>query len=266
MAEKEQSSNSIGKALDIMEDLSEYGPSALASLNQRLGLDKGTLHRILKTLKDRGYVAQNRVDRRYFNTTRMFQLGSREIERGGLRVLARPYLEKLAAAFREVIHVAIIVENDKAICVDKIEAVPGSQMRLNMTLGSEVSLYASSAGKCLVAFAEEAVQARILPKIKYERLSPSTIRGAVAFKKELARIKAQGFAIDDGETLESIYCVGAPVLRHSGDAYAAISVSGPRSRMLEKKNEVIRTLKAYSKELSILYGLPPDKWPINDLD
>ncbi|MDR1045810.1 MAG: IclR family transcriptional regulator [Candidatus Adiutrix sp.] len=264
MAERERSSNSIGKALDIVEDLSEYGPSSLADLHRRLGLDKGTLHRILKTLKERGYVRQNQGDRRYFNSIRMFQLGGREIARSELRVLARPYLEKLAAAFKEVIHVAIMVDNDKAILVDKLEALPGAKMRLNIALGAQVSLYASSIGKCLLAFADQAVQARILPKIKYERLSPSTIRGAVALKKELTRIKAQGFAVDDGETLESVYCVAAPVLAHSGSAYAAISVSGPRSRMLEMKNEIIRTLKVYSKELSLLYGLPPDKWPFKD--
>jgi DNA-binding IclR family transcriptional regulator len=264
MAERERSGNSIGKALDIIEDLSEYGPSSLADLHRRLGLDKGTLHRILKNLKERGYVGQNRLDRRYFNSTLLFQLGAREIERGGLRVLARPYLEKLAAAFKEVIHVAVMVDNDKAVLVDKLEAVPVSRMRLNIALGAQISLYASSIGKCLVAFADEAVQARILSKIKYERFSPSTIRGAVAFKKELARIRAQGFALDDGETLESVYCVGVPVLSHKGSAYAAISVSGPRSRMLEMRSEIIRTLTAYSRELSILYGLPPDKWPFRD--
>ncbi|MDR2946357.1 MAG: IclR family transcriptional regulator [Candidatus Adiutrix sp.] len=264
MTERAQAGNSINKALDIIEDLSENGPSSLTDINARLGLDKGTLHRILKTLRERGFVEQNRADRRYFNTIRMFQIGSREVERGGLRTLARPYLEKLAAAFGETIHVAILVEPGKGVCVDKMEAAPGPQVRLNMSLGSEISLYASSMGKCLLAFSSEERLAKILPKIKYQKLSPSTIRGPAAFKKELARVRKQGYALDDGETLESIFCVGVPVLNHLAEAYAALSVTGPRTRMLSKKDELIQMLKKMSRELSIQYGLTANKWPFND--
>ncbi len=264
MTDKAPAGNSVNKALDILEDLSEHGPSALAELHQRLGLDKGTLHRLLKLLKQRDFVDQDRSDRRYFNTTKMFQLGGREIERGGLRVLARPSLEQLAATFREVVHVAIMGAQDRPICVDKIEAAPSFQARLNLNLGSEVSLYASSLGKCLLAFADEEVRARILPKIKYERFTSSTIRGAVAFKKELDRVRALGYAFDDGETLESIFCVGAPILDHQGRSYAAISVTGPKTRMLDKKDQVIKTLKSMSRDLSIRYGLPAGQWPIKE--
>lgn len=263
MSEKARAGNSINKTLDIIECLGEYGASSLAELNARLGLDKGTLHRILKVLRERGFVDQNQDDRRYFNTTRMFQIGSREVERGGLKSLARPYLEKLAAAFGETIHVAIMAEPGKAICVDKMEAVSGSQIRLNMLLGSEISLYASSMGKCLLAFSSEEQLKKILPKIKYEKFSPNTINGTVAFKKELARVRSQGYAVDDGETMESIFCIGAPVLNHRAEAYAAISVTGPKARMLDKKEAVLRMLKDISRELSILYGLPANKWPIS---
>ena len=264
MTEKAQAGNSINKALDIIEDLGEHGASSLADMNLRLGLDKGTLHRILKILRERGFVDQSPTDRRYFNTIRMFQIGSREVERGGLKTLARPYLEKLAAAFGETIHVAILVEPGKAVCVDKMEAVSGPQVRLNMSLGSEVSLYASSMGKCLLAFSSEERLKTILPKIKYEKFSSTTIRGTVAFKKELARVRSQGYAVDDGETMESIFCIGTPILNHRAEAYAAISVTGPKTRMLARKDAVIRMLKEISKELSIHYGLPANKWPLDN--
>ena len=264
MTEKAHAGNSINKALDIIEDLGKHGASSLADLNARLGLDKGTLHRILKILRERNFVDQNQADRRYFNTIKMFQVGSREVERGGLKTLARPYLEKLAEAFSETIHVAIMVEPGKVICVDKMEAVSGPQVRLNMSLGSEVSLYASSMGKCLLAFTGEERLKKILPKIKYEKFSPTTIHGAVAFKKELAKVRSQGYAVDDGETLESIFCIGVPILNHQAEAYAAISVTGPKARMFVKKDAVIKMLKDISRELSILYGLPAGKWPIVD--
>lgn len=264
MTSTAKASNSINKMLDIMEDLGEHGASSLSDINQRLAFDKGTLHRILKTLKTRGFVDQNPADRRYFNTIKLFQIGSREIERGGLKTLIQPYLQRLAGTFSETIHVAILADPGKAVCVDKMEAAPGPQVRLNISLGSEISLYASSMGKCLLAFSSEERQKKILSKIKYERLSPNTIMGAADFKKELGKIRAQGYAFDDGETIENIFCVGIPILNHLGESYAAISITGPKARMVEKKSQIIATLKSISKEISILYGLPANQWPIKD--
>jgi len=262
MAEKGYTVNSLNKAIDLIENLVEHGPSSLADLNNRLGLDKATMYRLLSTLKNRGYVEQSQVDHRYFNTIKMFQLGSREIDRGGLRDLIRPYLKKLSSTFREVVHLALLVEPGRAVCIDKVESQPGRQpVRFEMSLGSDVSLYASSTGKAILAFSSEERQNEALSQISFERFSSKTINNAAALKKELRQTRRQGYAIDDGEAFESIYCLGVPILNFGGEANAAISVTGPRDRMLEKKEEIVKALLENSRELSILYGYPAESWP-----
>ena len=259
--EKSYTVNSLNKALMLIEDLGEHGPSSLADLHQRLHLDKATMYRLLKTMKDRGFVEQSLVDHRYFNTIKMFQIGSREIDRGGLREMIKPYLKKLSNTFQEVVHMALRVEPAKAVCIDKIDAVPNPYVRFDMNLGSEVSLHASSMGKAILAFSGESQQELILSRLTFERLTPRSLRNPAGLIKELKKVRRQGYATNDGETFEGIYCVGVPILNQQGEANAAVSITGPRGRMLEKKEAVVRTLLEHSRELSILYGLPPDQWP-----
>ncbi|MDR1045382.1 MAG: IclR family transcriptional regulator [Candidatus Adiutrix sp.] len=261
-AEKAYTVNSLNKAMDLIESLCEHGPSSLADLRGRLGLDKATMYRLLNTLRLRGYVDQSLVDHRYFITRKLFLLACQEIDRVGLPDLARPYLEKLAAAFREDAQMSLLTGPGQAVCIDKVEAAPSQAVRLNMTLGSEVLVYASGMGKALLAFSPPAVQDEVLSRLVMERLSSRTLRNAAALRKELQRIRRQGYAVDDGETIESVFCIGVPILNHRGEAAAAVSVNGPRARMLDKKEAVINMLLDCSRELSLLYGYPPEQWPV----
>ncbi|MDR1045767.1 MAG: IclR family transcriptional regulator [Candidatus Adiutrix sp.] len=260
--EKNYTVNSLNKALLLIEDLGEHGPSSLADLHQRLGLDKATMYRLLKTLKDRAFVAQSLVDHRYFNTVKMFQIGSREIDRGGLRELIKPYLKKLSHLFQEVAHMALRVEPAKAVCIDKIDSVPDPYVRFDMNLGSEVSFHASGMGKAILAFSGESQRELILSRLAFERFTPRSLRNPSALVREIKRVRRQGYAINDGETFEGLYCVAVPILNQHGEANASISITGPRGRLLEKKEAVVGTLLAHAWELSILNGLPPEQWPL----
>ena len=255
-----QQHNSIVKALNIIEDLAMYGPSSLTALSRRLELDKGTVHRTLAILRERGFVEQRGWDRHYLLTERLSRLGSLENRREELLSITRPVLERLSAKFQETVHVAAYVENGQAVSLDTIEGIYGAPMRLMRSSGSTLILHASSLGKCLLAFAGDEVIAEVLPKLKYDRFTPTTIGNARDFRRELSQVRYQGYALDDGETRSEMFCVGGPVFDRHGEIWAAVSVSGPRERMLYKKHEVIKDLKQASRELSLSCGMPEDLW------
>src|SRR5207237_4468822 len=91
--------------------------------------------------------------------------------------------------------------------------------------------YCISLAKVLLAFLPNEQREEILLMLTYERATPRTIRNLARFRKELVRVIQQGYAMDDQETDMGARCVAAPVLDESGKVVAAISVSGPITRM-----------------------------------
>lgn len=254
--------NSVVKCMSIMEALAGHGPSSLSDLKTALGLDKATLHRILSTLKALGYVKQNQSDQRYFLTFKMFQTGNMVMERGGLKSLIHPYLEKISADFQELIYASVMTEPGQAICVDKSEVDLYQQLRLNVSIGGQVSMHASSMGRCFLAFMDPTHFPTVFKSITFERFTPLTQVEPDALMKELDKIRRDGYAVEEGERIEGAMCIGVPVLNNQGFCHAAISATGPKARMLVKKEGLIRSLTEASKELSIICGLPADRWPV----
>jgi len=262
MSERTYMVNSVVKCMAIMEALAHQGPSSLADLKNTLGLDKATLHRILSTLKALDYVKQNQSDQRYFLTFKMFQTGNLVMERGGLKALIHPYLEKISADFQELIYAAVMTEPGQAICIDKTEVDLYQQLRLNVSIGGNVSMHGSSMGRCFLAFMNPAYYPEVMAGLKLEKFTPTTIADHDLLEKELENIRRTGYALEEGERIEGAMCIGVPILNSHGYAHAAISATGPKARMLAKKEGLIRSLTETSKELSIICGLPPERWPI----
>ncbi len=263
MSERTYMVNSVVKCLAIMEALAGQGPSSLSDLKSSLGLDKATLHRILSTLKALGYVKQNQSDQRYFLTFKMFQTGNLVVERGGLKALIHPYLERISADFQELIYASVMTEPGQAICIDKTEVDLYQQLRLNVSIGGQVSMHASSMGRCFLAFMNPALLSDVMAGLRFEQYTPTTLMDIKALGRELEKIRREGYAIEEGERIEGAMCIGVPVLNSQGHAHAAISATGPKARMLVKKEGLIRSLTEASKELSVICGLPLERWPIS---
>ena len=254
--------NAVTKALIIIEDLAVFGPSSITQISKRLAMDVATVHRNLNTLRERGFVIQSSWDRYYHLSERLAQLGSLENKREALLSLTRPVIERLSEKFKETVYVAAYVESGQAINLDTIFGTYGPTLRVTRSRGFIVYMHASSLGKCLLAFSDDYVLEAVLPKLKLDRFTDTTITGLKAFRKELMQIRYQGYALDNGETKPDTYCVGVPVFDRYGGIWAAVSVSGSKKRILYKRPEIIKDLKGYSKEMSLNCGLPESSWRI----
>jgi IclR family acetate operon transcriptional repressor len=81
----------------------------------------------------------------------------------------------------------------------------------------------------------------LLTGLTYERFTPRTLVQPAKLKRELAKIREQGFAIDDEEAVPGARCVAAPIFDASGKVAAAISVSGPITRVTSDKLQALST-------------------------
>jgi DNA-binding IclR family transcriptional regulator len=218
----------LDRALDVLEKLAIAEELGLVGLANSTGLSKTTAFRHLKVLARRGYVEQDPVTKRYRLGYGVLRLGYHAHRSLHLPKIAEPWLRQLAVEFNETVHLGALAGNE----VVHIAVIPSRHV---LTMASEIGertlVHVSATGKCLIAWSgPEAVDA-LLADVGLPRLTDQTIVTRGAFEQELAKVRSQGYAVDDEESLTRLRCVGAPVRAAGGSVIGAISLSGPTDRM-----------------------------------
>ena len=216
---------SVGRALDVLD--------ALAASQEQLGirelsavtdLPSATVHRLVGTLVERGYVRQDPATRRYMLGAQLMRLGSSAGRLLGAWVT--PLLGQLVSASGESANLAVL-ESDQ---VAYVAQVPSPQrMRLFTEVGNRVPVHSTAVGKVLVAFRPRSVATEIVTRQGLPARTSHTITDADAFFAELDCVVERGYATDEQEEDEGVRCVAVPVFG-VGDGIAAVSLSGPASR------------------------------------
>lgn len=248
--------NSIDRALDIMLLLQQEGREmGVTQISAALGIYKSTVHRTLATLEGKGFVQQNPDNGKYWLGIRLYSLGMLIRERLPLKNIAYPYAKELSEKFDEVVHLSILDKSaltyPKHIIIDKIQ---GRQQVLSLTppVGSSAPCHSAAVGKCLIAFSPRSYLERFVGN-PLPAFTDKTVCDWDKLLAELETIKRRGYAVDDEELELGLTCVAGPILdRHAG-IMAALSLSGPtsrvRARFAEIVEEVIKTTRAISSNL-----------------
>jgi len=244
---------SVDRAIDIMELFSLTDTElSVKEISDRLQLSKSTVHGLIKTLENRGYLEQKPTDQKYKLGLRLFELGN--LVGGGmeLRNLAYPVIHDLVATLQETVHL-VVLDKDEVVYVEKVEG-PGS-LRMYSMLGKRAPLYCTGVGKALFAHLDEETVDRILNEVELKAFTSFTMTDPEAIKKELAKIREQGYAIDDEEIEIGLKCVAAPIFNHEGKVIASISSAGPKHRFSDEKMETfISEVKLAALAVSKRFG------------
>jgi len=188
------------------------------------GLSRTTAHRLLKSLVAHGMLEY--VGGRGYRLGPWFlKLAAAALQEPSLRDVAHPALERLAAATGESAQL-YVTSVDGRVCVDAVES--SSELRTFVPIGEELPLWAGSAGKIFMA----AMPAdRVDELVRRARpLTPATPTGD-RLRRQLAIVRRQGWAASAGERQEGVGSVSAPVHGSRGETLAAVSISGPTSRI-----------------------------------
>ncbi len=242
------------KALRILECLGEEeAPSlTLTELSCRLHLHVSTVHRLVVTLHREGFVELDPVTGGYQLSYRVLRMGLRVLDRLDFRQVARPLLRDLNQRTQETVHLAIL-QGHQALSIDKVGSP--QPVGLDARLGNLMPLHCTGVGKTLLAFQPEGVREQLLHVLTLERHTPQTITLPALFRKELLKIRAQGYAIDNEEMVPGLRCVAAPVIDHLGNVLAAFSVAGPVSRVTQERvPELARLVCETAREISFRLG------------
>lgn len=248
-------SSTVLKALRVLEVVgaSSYALS-VSEVAEQIDVDKSTVYRMLNTLVDAGYVIRDEISKRYSLSYKVVSLSRNLLAENEVSRLIRRTLTHISAATNETLHFSVL-DGAEAVLVQRVK---GTQLvTVDFQIGDRVQLHCTSIGKALLAFQDvryiEQIIAAGLPKF-----ASNTITEPMDFRKELQRVRSQGYAIDDREFSDNMRCIAVPVFEGGGHVNGGISISGPDSRFtLEKLDELKAPLLEASRKLSEQLGGVP---------
>ena len=219
---------SLNRAFELLERLADAeGTLGVSELAAATGLPLPTIHRLLRSLATGGYVRQE-PSRRYTLGARLIRLGDAASRSVG--VWAGPQLRRLVAEVGETANMAML-EGDAAVYV--AQAPSAHSMRMFTEVGRRVMAHCTGVGKVLLSRLDDPAVLRLARRTGLPAMTDHTITAPDQLVAELARVRAQGYAVDDGEQEVGVRCLAVPV--EGGPGSIAISVSGPSGRLTEER-------------------------------
>ena len=224
---------SLDRGLEILDYLSGRGEYvSLTELTSHIKLDKSTVYRIMRTLLERGYARQDAATRKYSLGVRVFALSRALSNMLSLEKEAASFLKELMERTGESAHLAVLFEG-MVTFVSKETST--EVLAINSEIGRREPLHCTALGKVLLANLPEDEFENLVERKGLERFTKNTITKIGALRKELNKIRANGYAIDDEEYQLGVRCAASPVYGAHGVVVAGIGISGPGSRMDERK-------------------------------
>jgi IclR family acetate operon transcriptional repressor len=218
---------SLERAFAILETMAGAGGvMSLSQLAADAQLPLPTIHRLVRTLVDLGYVRQE-ASRQYSLGPRLIRLGettSRLVGRW-----ARPHMERLAHELGETVNLAML-DGDQVVYVGQVMASRNS-MRMFTEVGRRVLPHSTGVGKAVMAEMDPDEVNAILARTGMPARTEHTITEPAEFAAELARTRERGYALDEGEQEVGVRCVAVAV--PDAPQRLALSVSGPLPRMTD---------------------------------
>ncbi len=239
--------HSVARALAVVESLTrsdhELGVSEIANVT---GLAVGTVHRLLSTLVYHGYVRQNAATRRYGLGVKLLSVAAAAHERIG--AISRPFLTRLMQTSQETANLAVL-ESNSTLYVEQVP--PPRMLRIFTEPGNRVPLHAAGTGKVLLAYQQPNVIESIIERTGLVPVTPNTITDPTVLLEVLQRVRDQGYAVDLEEQEEGVCCLATPVFTPDGQILAAMSISGPASRLSQARlGALVPHIKSIAAALS----------------
>lgn len=232
----EYSIQTVRNALRLLESFSDHDELGVSELSRKLALHKNNVFRLLATLEEQGYIEQCPRSERYRLGLRCLELG-RSFARGHhLLGAARAVLEDLTERTNESSHLGVLSDFE-VVHVDG--ELPSNLILSASRVGRRLPLHSTALGKVLLGCGSEKAREHFdrkwLRPNGLEAITSATITDRDKFFEHLRTVAVQGFALDLEETEAGLHCLAAPVFDERGGVVAALSISGPTSRLQEER-------------------------------
>lgn len=241
--------SALGKGLRVLEALvAADGPSRVSHLAAKLEMQKSSLHRVLQTLVEFGFVSQDPETALYSPTLKVWELGSAVVSRLPVKQAAAPLLQELHRATGETVSLSVR-DGDDVLYLDKI--MSPRPMGFTTRIGSRVPAPMTAAGRAMLAYEPDA-------RSVVERVAARVDGGAIDVDKvlsELEKARRVGYVVGRGRVDRGVVGIATAVLGHRGSALAGLTVSTPSQRLdRARQQEIVEALLGAASRLGEAIG------------
>ncbi len=236
---------SVETSLLILDLFIENDELSAAEVARLLDMNRSKAFRFLVTLEKSGYITKKN-NLKYRLSAKVATLGSLAQDRQELINLIHPHLSNITDLTGESTLMSVLKDSIHSTFVDK--CVGSRWLTLDIAIGHTQFAHASASGKCLLAFSTDQFINQYIQTVTFVQYTESSIKDAQELLRELDEIRENGYASDKEQIDIGLTCYAVPIIVTDATV-AAISISGPTTRMLRNKEKHIELLSAARKKI-----------------
>ena len=223
---------SLEKSFKILEILSKsIFPLKAATISRKAILSRTTTFRLLSVLCQLGYIHKNPKTNTYIVGHKAFQFGETSDYLQSISETSKEILEDISNQTNLITYLAML-EGSQVVHSDKISS--NNSDVTHRTFRMRLDAHCCALGKVMLAYRPENEISSIYKSYNFYPHTNNTIINTQNLKKELSKIRSQGYALNHGEAFENVYGIGVAILDHEKRSFAGISLSGSRNMMNPK--------------------------------
>lgn len=217
---------SLQRGLSVLAAFGADSPHmTIADAARRTGLTRAAVRRALRTLSEMGYLTHE--DGRFSMTPKVLDLAAAYLTSSNLDRVARPHIEGLVQSTRESSSLGVLDFPDVIYAVH----VPAYRIESFVpVVGSRMPAYVNSMGRVLLAQIPPDSRHGMMSTIDLKPFTAKTIVDVSELERELAAVRAQGWALVDQEFAEGVRSIAAPVFNREGNVVGAVNITSNVTR------------------------------------
>ncbi len=200
----------------------------LAEIIESLSISKSSAFRITSTLISKNYLQKNETTKKITLSRKLLTLGISSMNEQSIVEVSIDVMRALRDELKESVMLGVIIDNKGAILEQVSSSYP---VKLYVEQGTHFYLHSSVGGKSILAFLPEAELNAVLKKMVFKPFTGNTITSKKVFRDQLEEVRQKGFAIDNGEDIKGIHCIGAPIFNEYGYPIASLWITAPHGRL-----------------------------------
>jgi DNA-binding IclR family transcriptional regulator len=250
----EQTTGTVARAVLLLARVAAEGTTTIKSLSQALSLAPSTVHRLLDLLASQGMIEHDQKHRRYSIGPEFYRVSALVVTRYDLVTLALPILREVVAEADESCVLGLYWPSQRRMSFAKC-ADSTRPLRYRVQLNTPLPIVWGASGRSILAHLPEEEVAHVLAE---ETASPGkgeALPSPEALTRELAEIRARGYAISRGQKIAGAVGISAPVFGASGKVIGSLSITIPEIRFVEEQaTKLGQLIRNRAGELSTRLG------------
>ena len=245
---------SVARAASLLNVIADEGATGLSvtEIALRLSVAKSTALALARTLASAGLLRGVEPGPRYVLGLNLLRLGDLVGQQTSIAEVGLPTLRDLSATTGMTARLAMN-EAGYPVFLERIDG-EGS-IRFHAPLGQREQPHATAAGKAILASLDDLAVRLLLAEAGMARYTPKTLTDIETLLGELDRVRTEGYALDDEEEAEGVFCVGSAFFDHQGACAGAVSVTGLKVDVpLREVRQLGITVREHADRMSTMLG------------